>query len=88
MKTRSMETTVFAKGATRAMSVVAYSAPGPFPCIDGTRLNPAVQSRNTAASTDNAHESLDIALERWENEGGRVSRLHGIVAADVNMEQE
>ena len=88
MKTRSIETTVLANGTARAVSVSAYPSARPFDSMEQTRLIPPVRSRSTAASASSGNESLEIALDRWENEGGRVWRPGGIAAAYVYMEQE
>lgn len=72
MKTRSMKTRVLPNDAARAESGSAYHSAPPFNSMDRTQLISAVQVRSTPASDGSADESLHIALDRWENDGGRV----------------
>jgi hypothetical protein len=52
-----------------------------------TRCLSTTRGRIAAASADSANEFLTIALDHWENEGGRVSR-DGVASAHSLAEKE
>jgi hypothetical protein len=56
--------------------------------VDRTRLLATTQNRIVAASVDSSNEFQTIALDRWENEGGRVSRQGDVASARSPMKKE
>ena len=87
MKTTSPEKMASANVAARASSFSAAPSRWRSYSVERARRTPADQGRIAAASAGRSDE-ITIALNRWENEGGRVCRSDGVAATYVLMGQE
>jgi hypothetical protein len=88
MKIRKM---VKAASANHAAREAPFSAvPSIWFChsADRTQWLSTTQGWIAAASADSSQEFQTIALDRWENEGGRVGRPDGVATAHSLMVKE
>jgi len=85
MKRRTMVNAASANRAAREVLLSAAPSIWTSHRVDRTRSLATIQNRIVAASVDSSNEFHTIALECWENEGGRVSGQSDVASARSPM---